>query len=77
MESKITDEGLEKILRLIGRQDFYKTLSDKELSSLVLEKIWGKKLVFGSDEDFLLDEYITRFEGLAGIKRDCDGDIVN
>lgn len=50
-------------------------LSDRELSELVIEKVWGK-LTFGSPEDWLLDQLVTRFEKAHGIERDGDGKLL-
>lgn len=45
-------------------------LTDRELSDLVIDKIWGELIVWCSHEDFLLDELIIRFDKAKGIVRD-------
>ena len=72
----LTDEQLDGVIRLLDAREKVEKLSDRELSALVLHHIWAKKVGWCSQEDFLLDEYITRFERMAGIKRDEDGNII-
>lgn len=76
-ELKFSDEQLDGLLNLLDARNKLEALSDKKLSALVLHCIWAKKMNWCSQEEFLLDEYITRFERMAGIRRDNEsGDIL-
>ncbi len=75
--TQMTDEQLDGVMRLLDARNKLESISDRQLSELVLHCIWAKKVGWCSQEEFLLDEYITRFERMAGIKRDGEtGDIL-
>lgn len=66
---------LSGLIALLEGTEHVKKLSDCELSTTVIEKVWGQ-LVLGSEQDFLLDELISRFEEKCGIERDDEGRVV-
>ena len=70
-----SDDQLDGILRMLDARDKLSKITDIEISSLMLHCIWAKKVGWCSQEDFLLDEYMTRFERMAGISRDENGNI--
>jgi hypothetical protein len=75
--SPMTDAQLDQLIDLLDAKDKIQKLTDRELSALVLHHIWAKKVGWCSPEEFLMDEYITRFERMAGIKRDEEGEIIS
>jgi hypothetical protein len=72
----MTDEQLDNLMRLLNARERLTNLTDRQLTALVLHCIWAKKVGWCSPEELLLDEYITRFERLAGIRRGEEGDIL-
>lgn len=63
------------VMKLVKETERIANLSDEELSDLVINEIWSK-FIFGSREDFLLDEMIKRFDKKSGIVRDKKGKII-
>lgn len=70
-----TDDDLDNLLKLLNAREQLTKLTDLELSALVLHHIWAQKVGWCSREEFLLDEYISRFERMAGLKRDEHGNL--
>lgn len=60
---------MEVMLSMIESGDKVAMLTDKELSDQVIERVWGS-LAWNSQEDWLLDELIRRFDIAKGINRD-------
>lgn len=71
-EREMAAEGA---MMCLAARDHVEALSDRELVSRVEKQIWAQ-LGFGSQEDWLLDELINRFELRRGIKRDDEGNIL-
>ena len=67
------EQMIEGVLTMLTAKDNVEKMSDKELVALVEREIWGKLCIFGSPQDWLLDELISRFETRGGIKRDDNG----
>jgi hypothetical protein len=63
---------LENALFMLDNRDKVEALTDRELSDLVIDKIWGQKVGWCSAEDWLLDEFIQRFDKAKGIVRDTE-----
>lgn len=72
----MTDEQLDGVMRLLDARNKLEQLPDRQLSALILHCIWAKKVGWCSQEELLLDEYISRFERMAGIQRDDAGEIL-
>lgn len=60
---------MEVVLSMIESNDKVAMLTDKELSDQVIERVWGS-LAWNSQEDWLLNELIRRFDTTKGINRD-------
>lgn len=69
------ESATEGAMMCLAARDHVDALSDRDLVAAVEKQIWAK-LGFGSQEDWLLDELINRFEEQRGIKRDDDGNIL-
>jgi hypothetical protein len=72
----MTDEQLDGLCQLLTARDKLTDITDRQLTALVLHCIWAKKVGWCSQEEFVLDEYITRFERMAGIQRNEDGEVL-
>jgi len=75
MNNLLPPEVYVKLGKLLERSTRISNLSDAELSNLNINKVWGS-LIFGSEEEMLLDELIRRFDKGKGIERGDDGEVV-
>lgn len=64
------DQLAENAMFLLSEREKVEALSDRELSDLVIKKIWGQKVGWCSAEDWILDEFIQRFDKAKGIVRE-------
>jgi hypothetical protein len=67
--------AVEGAMMCLAARDHVEKLTDRELVSAVEKQVWAK-LGLASQEDWLLDELINRFESLREIKRDDEGNIL-
>ncbi len=58
-----------RLLAMMKEVDANSRLTNREISDAVVEKVWGS-MKAGSPGELLLDEFISRFDKLCGIKRD-------
>lgn len=72
---EFTEKQIDNVLKFLKKTIEIEKLSDKELSSEIIYKIWSK-MNWGEDEELLLNEYIKRFENKCGIKRNEEGEII-
>jgi hypothetical protein len=63
------------LVKFLDASNAVKKLSDHELCKQVIEKVWGE-LVLGSEQDWLVDELVERFEERCGIERDEEGRVI-
>lgn len=63
------------LLNFMQAQERVQQLSDRELCAEVIDKVWGKQIL-GSDQDWLVDEIVQRFEIKCGIERDDEGRVI-
>jgi hypothetical protein len=70
-----SDDLLHGALILLHEKGAVEKLTDAQLSDAVLKEVWST-LNFGSREDWLIDELISRFESKVGIERDMNGEIL-
>lgn len=61
--------------RFLADSDKDRAMSDRELVAAVIEKVWAKQNL-GSEEDWLIDQLVTRYEKLVGIERDEEGRVI-
>lgn len=59
----------------LRRDDKFKALSDGEISTQMIERVWAK-IPLGSYEECLIDEFISRFDRMAKVERDGQGSVL-
>ena len=70
------DEALVRgLVKMMVASDSVKALTDRELTTEVIDKVWGN-LPLGSREEWVLDELVARFEKRCGIERDAEGRVI-
>jgi len=72
---QFSDQDLDRLMASLTLMGKIESLSDSELADLVVNRVWGR-LSLGTEEEFLINELITRFELRVGIERNDDGEIV-
>jgi hypothetical protein len=69
------DKIARDLLNFIEGMKSSEALTDRQLCAQVIEKCWAK-FNLGSEQDWLIDQLVTRYEAKCGIQRDDEGRVI-